>query len=175
MSSKGQISPSTVSPNKATPSPFTDVLQTAPRLLQLLDSRGLAALASSSKQLRSLIHAYVTRVSIIEQNGYGTEYQVTELEVFVNGGWTQLQKMNLKFRARLEPAAVAQLSRGSWPHLTTLDLSRNSLGEAAVVELVAGNWPALKTMNLSHNKLGTAALALLSQADWPLLDSIELR
>jgi len=88
--------------------------------------------------------------------------------------WPQLQKLNLKYRARLEPGAVAQLARAQWSTLVSLDLSRNSLGEAAMSQLVAGNWPVLKEINLSHNKLDTAAIAWLIKADWPL-ESLELR
>ena len=165
---------SNISPSPAATSPFVDVLQTAPRLLQLLSTKALSALASSSRQLRSLIHQHVTSITIIEHNGYGTEFQVTELEILVQTRWPQLQKLNLKYRARLEPGAVAQLAKAQWSTLVSLDLSRNSLGEAAMSQLVAGNWPVLKEINLSHNKLDTAAIAWLIKADWPL-ESLQLR
>ena len=161
-------------PSQSTVAPFVDVLQTAPRLLQLLNSKALTALASTSTQLRSLVHEHVTSITVIEHCGYGTEYQVTELQILVQGNWPQLQTLNLKYRARLEPGAVAQLARAHWPNLVSLDLSRNGLGEAAVSQLIAGNWPALKSVNLSHNKLDAAAIAWLIQADWPL-ESLELR
>lgn len=167
-------SDSNISSSPAATSPLIDVLQTAPRLLQLLSTKALSALASSSHQLRSLIHQHVTSITIIEHNGYGTEYQVTELEILVQTHWPQLQKLNLKYRARLEPGAVAQLARAQWSTLVSLDLSRNSLGEAAMSQLVAAKWPVLKEINLSHNKLDTAAIAWLIKADWPL-ESLELR
>lgn len=165
---------SKISSSPAATSPFVDALQTAPRLLQLLSTKALSALASTSRQLRSLIHQHVTSITIIEHNGYGTEYQVTELQILVHTRWPQLQKLNLKYRARLEPGAVAQLARAQWSTLVSLDLSRNSLGEAAMSQLVAGSWPVLKEINLSHNKLDTAAIAWLIKADWPL-ESLELR
>lgn len=170
-----QINSKTSSTAAATPLyPLTDVLQSAPRLLQMLNSKALSALASTSRQVRSVIHEHVTSVTIIEHNGYGTEYQVTELAILVHGSWPQLQHLNLKYRARLEPGAVAQLARAQWSNLVSLDLSRNSLGEAGMSQLVAGSWPALKAINLSHNKLDTAAIACFIKADWSL-ENIELR
>ena len=154
--------------------PLTDVLHTAPRLLQLLDSRSLAAFASCNKHLRSLVHHHVTKISIVEHSGYGLQYQITVLERFTNGGWPQLQSLNLKFRARLEPAAIRQLAKGNWPKLVSLDLSRNSLNAGAIAALIAGNWPALKSLNLSHNKLDATALQWLAEPQWPL-ESLDLR
>lgn len=160
--------------NKAAPPPLLDLLQTVPRLLQLLDSMSLAALASTSRNLRSLICSHVSGISIIVSSGYGTGFQVSLLQALVNGGWSNLHRLDLKFRARLEPAATAQLARADWPKLVSLDLSRNSLGAGALARLVAGDWPALASLNLSHNKLDAAALSWLVQAKWPL-ECLELR
>ena len=174
MFASSTVPSSSIPLTKSTTEAFTDVLQTAPRLLQLLNSQALARLSSTSRQLRSLVHEHVTSITILEHNGYGTEYQITELEILVHGIWPQLQHLNLKYRARLEPGAVAQLARAQWSNLVTLDLSRNSLGEAAMSQLIAGHWPALKAINLSHNKLDTAAISWLTKAEWPL-ESLELR
>ena len=160
--------------SRDTAAAFTDLLQTAPRLLQILNPNALAALASSSRQLRLLVHEHVTKLTIIEHSGYGTEYQVTALEVLAHGHWPQLRTLNLKYRARLEPGAVAQLAKAHWTNLVSLDLSRNSLGEAALADLVTAQWPALKHVNLSHNRLDAAAIAHLVKADWSL-EKLELR
>ena len=152
----------------AEPVALIDILQMAPRLLQSLCPKTMATLSSTSKQLRCLVHEHVTSVSIIQHNGHGTQYQITELQVLTNGNWPHLQRLNIKYRAKLEMAAIRQLSKASWISLTSLDLSRNSLSTDAISQLVLGKWPALKHLNLSYNRLDTAAIALLTQADWPL-------
>ena len=121
-----------------------------------------------------MVHNHITKVSILEHSGYGLQYQITIVKAFTKGGWPQLQSLNLKFRARLEPIAVRQLAKGHWPKLVNLDLSRNSLDAGAVATLVAGSWPALKSLNLSHNKLDATALQLLAKVQWPL-ESLDLR
>ena len=152
----------------AGPVALLDILQMAPRLLQSLCPKTMATLASTSKQLHCLVHGYVTSVSIIQHNGHGTPYQITELQVLTNGNWPRLQRLNIKYRAKLEMAAIRQLSKASWSSLTSLDLSRNSLSTDAISQLVLGKWPALKRLNLSCNRLDSAAIALLTQAEWPL-------
>ena len=145
-----------------------NILQMAPRLLQSLCPKTMATLSSTSRQLRCMVHEHVTSISIIQHNGHGTQYQITELQVLTNGHWPHLQRLNIKYRAKLEMAAIRQLSKASWSSLTSLDLSRNSLSADAISQLVLGQWPALKRLNLSYNRLDTAAIALLTQADWPL-------
>ena len=152
----------------AEPLALTDMLQLAPELLQSLCPKAMATLSSASKQLRSIVHQHVTSISIIQHNGHGTQYQITELQVLTDGNWPHLKHLNIKYRAKLEMAAITQLSKASWSSLTSLDLSRNSLGTDAISQLVLGMWPALKRLNLDHNRLDTAAIALLNQADWPL-------
>ena len=149
---------------------LVDLLQMAPRLLQSVCPKTMATLSSTCKQLRSMVHEHVTSVSIIQHNGHGTQYQITELQALTNGHWPHLQRLNIKYRAKLEMAAIRQLSKGPWSSLTSLDLSRNALSADAMSQLVLGKWPALKCLNLSYNRLDTAAIALLTQADWPLED-----
>ena len=152
----------------AEPAALIDILQMAPRLLQSLCPKTMATLSSTSKQLRCMVHEHATSVSIIQHNGHGTQYQITELQVLTNGNWPHLQRLNIKYRAKLEMAAIRQLSKASWSSLTNLDLSRNCLSADAISQLVLGKWPALKRLNLSYNRLDADAIALLTQADWPL-------
>ncbi|KAL3162810.1 hypothetical protein ABBQ32_009267 [Trebouxia sp. C0010 RCD-2024] len=149
-------------------SAFIDVLQRAPGLLQAMSPRTMATLSSTSRRLRSLVHEYVTSISIIQHNGHGIQYQIMELQALTSGSWPHLRCLNIKYRAKLEAAAITQLSKASWSSLVSLDLSRNSLGADAMSQLVMGNWPALKQLNLSSNRLDTAAMVWLTQADWPL-------
>lgn len=115
-----------------------------------------------------MVHEHVTTISIIQHNGHGTQYQMTELQVLTNGSWPHLQNLNIKYRAKLETTAIRQLSKAVWSSLTSLDLSRNSLGADAISQLVLGKWPALSRLNLSYNRLDAAAIAWLNQADWPV-------
>lgn len=133
-----------------------------------MSPKTMATLSATSRQLHSLVHGHVTSISIIQHNGHGTQYQIMEMQALTSGSWPHLQRLNIKYRAKLEAAAITQLSKASWSSLVSLDMSRNSLGADAMSQLVKGNWPALKQLNLSSNRLDTAAMVWLTQADWSL-------
>ena len=147
---------------------FSDVLHVAPTLLQTLCLSTLGNLSSASRELRCLLHAHVSSISI-GPGGYGTtQYHFAEIQVLVNGSWPRLQRLKLRYWAKLETGTIAQLSKASWPSLTSLDLSRNLLSADAMPHLASGKWPALKHLGLHGNQLDSAATAWLAQADWPL-------
>ena len=151
---------------------LTDILQMAPRLLQSLCPKTMAALSSTSRQLRSIVHEHATSIRIrhynAKYNGPRAQSQIAELQVLSNGNWPHLQHLSIWFRDHMEMGAITQLSTASWSSLTSLDLSDTELGADAMSQLVLGKWPALKHLNLSFDSLDAAAIASLTQADWPL-------
>lgn len=77
-----------------------------------------------------------------------------------------LSEINLR---GMGPAVLTQLSQGSWPLLTSLDMNDNKLGADSIAELVKGDFPALESLDLSSNKLDVAAMKQLVKGDWPAL------
>ena len=153
-----------------------DLLQQTPRLAQILlqNSKTAIALCGTSRAARALIQDHVTAVQVLEHNGYGLQYQIEAMKKLVNGRWPHLQKLDIKYRAKLQYEAIAILGQANWPCLTTLSLSRNSLEASAVQHLLHGNWPKLGSLDLSHNSLGAVGMEWLSKASWPCLQTLVL-
>ena len=153
-----------------------DLLQQTPRLAEiLLQNRKTAiALCRTSRAARALIQDHVTAVQVLEHNGYDLQYQIEAMKKLVNGRWPHLQKLDIKYRAKLRYEAIAIPGHANWPSLTTLSLSRKSLEASAVQHLLHGDWPKLKSLDLSHNSLGAVGMAWLSKANWPCLQTLVL-
>lgn len=73
------------------------------------------------------------------------------------------------------------LANGTWPKLTSLDLSgldlttQSSIGSPSCMEqLCRGTWPALTALNLSHTQLDHAAIRYLTEVKLPKLETLNL-
>lgn len=155
---------------------FLDTLQQIPRLAQTLlqDSKTANAVGRTCRTAQAVICEHVTSITLLEANGHGTQYQVEAMEKLVKCRWPYLHKLNLKYRATLNDAAVAVLARANWPHLAVLDLSRNNLSASSFSYLIEGRWPKLHTLDLSHNRVGSSGMTSLSEGNWPLLQTLKL-
>lgn len=153
-----------------------DLLHQTPRLAEVLlrDPKTANALCRTNRTARAVVHNHVTAIRVLEPNGYGTRYQVQAMEKLLNCNWLYLQKLDIKYRAKLSEEAVAVLSQASWSLLTTLNMSRNGLDSYAVHYLIQGKWPHLCTLDLSHNPLGSQGIKWLREAQWPLLQNLML-
>ena len=150
------------------PAALADVLQAAPRLLQMLFPDTKARLAATSRQLQCLVHDHVTSITITQLRHNDTQSQVEELQLLVSGRWPCLQRLKIEHRKKLDTEVIRQRSQALPNKTASLDLSMNFLAVDAMSQLVLGKWPALKHLDLSHNNLDTDAIALLTQADWQL-------
>lgn len=155
---------------------LVDLLHQTPRLTQILLQNGASAVSfsGSCKAARTIIHENVSAIKVIEHNGYGLQYQVEAMKTLITSNYPHLQKLDIKYRAKLQFDAVCILSQANWPLLTELNLSRNNLEAAAVGHLIQGRWPKLRALNLSHNLLGPMGMQWLNRGDWPSLESLDL-
>lgn len=141
------------------------VLFEAPRLLQVIPKRDLAALVATSRGLQKCCHAYVTSIKAVE---------TADTQLLIGREWPLLQKLGLHCFGKPHVKDVRALSGARWPALTDLDLTCIHLDEHAALALASGNFPSLTAVNLEGCCLDTAAIEELVKAPWPLLEKLNL-
>ena len=110
-------------------------------------------------------------LSGLNLTAFGVSSSIAQLS---KGHWPALRVLNLS-RTQLDPAAVHCLTEVKLQKLETLDLSWNWLDDSAALQLPRANWPELQHLSLRFNLLHTPAIAALSSSSWPMLKSLNLR
>lgn len=97
--------------------------------------------------------------------------------------WSALQHLDLSnavmkdFRAYGSPAEACRcLAAGTWPQLTSLNLSANNITGAEVAELAKGTMPMLQVLNLSPvlQEWSSSLVQALAAASWTTLTDLNL-
>ena len=97
--------------------------------------------------------------------------------------WSVLQHLDLGHAVMKDlcahygsPAAACRcLAAGTWPQLTSLNLSGNNILGAEVAELAKGTWPMLQVLNLSpHQQWSSLLVQELAAASWTTLTDLNL-
>ena len=101
---------------------------------------------------------------------------VKPLERLLQEDWsalTQLKISYLKSSAMAAPV-IAMLSKGSWPLLTSIDLTGSILDVKSICHLIKGKWTALKHLDLTSTQLDTETVRQLVEGQWPALQRLRL-
>ena len=170
---------------------LTDVLQEAPRVLQLVSPSGKKALLAVCKSLRQLVHAFASRVTLQKDDSmqhllgtavgphllqlrlHGIKLTGTVVVEMYSAPWSALTSLTL-CSCGLNGPIISKLAAGHWPALQHLSLSNNKLSTAAVKAMAGSNWPQLRHLDLSSNKLNASAISQLTQLRWTQLQSLDL-
>lgn len=117
------------------------------------------------------------RVSGVSMNPVANQCDLSlygHLQVLVKGTWPSLTSLDLSGLS-LTDLNIAQLSHGRWPLLKFLNLSRSQLDSAAVQHLTKVHLPQLETLDLSWNWLDDQAIWQLQNSNWSYLQHLNLR
>ena len=148
---------------------FTDVLHEVPLLWDFMNAECCQVLLGANTELRKETHRRVTHISS------KTGAQPANVSSLVNGGWSQLQILDLTW-SNMTPAATAQLSKGAWPFLRTLCLARSYLYrsscDANVFRQFKGKWRLLEHLVITLNRLDSASVIALADIHWPHLKTL---
>lgn len=115
--------------------------------VDMLPLRSLKALSATSKDMRQLVQANLSKMRI--RRGLGIHLLGDPSGINTHARWPHLSTLNLS-RADFGTADMELLVQGaSLPSLQQLDLSYSALGPAAMQHLAHGQWPALACLNLA--------------------------
>lgn len=142
-------------------------------LLQHDGAGNLIKLRLTSRMLRQEVHNSVSSISMA-----GLAEQHFSLsqhsQILVGGSWPCLTSLDLT-GVSLSSQSIAHLGQGHWPLLTNLNLSRAQLDPKSIRCLTQLNLRQLQSLNLSWNWLTDTAAVQLRKADWPNLRHLSLR
>ncbi|KAL3134668.1 hypothetical protein ABBQ32_007676 [Trebouxia sp. C0010 RCD-2024] len=171
---------------------LTDVLQAAPRLLELVlpeDKKSLSAVCSSA---RRLVHAFASSVSLQEgdtlqhllDTAAGPRLQVLQLQnirltvtalpELTSAPWSVLLVSLTLSNCGLEPSTIRKLAAGYWPMLQHLSFRHNTLSATAIRAMAGGQWPRLEHLDLSSTNLNAEGIAELIQLSRTRISGLEL-
>ena len=146
------------------------LLHHTPRLVQILlqDAKTAVSFSGTCKTAHAIIHDHVTGIKVTGHSGYGLQYQVEAMQTLCSSSWPLLQKLDIKYKAKLQYDAIHVLSQAKWPLLAELNLSRNTLEAAAVEHLIQGGWPNLKVLKEKKRKVYAGRRGLWEALDRPM-------
>ena len=171
---------------------LTDVLKATPRLLELVSPDDKKSLAAVCTAIRRLVHAFVTCVSLQEDDtlqhlldtAAGPRLRVLQLQGIsitvkaiprlTSAPWSVFLGSLTLANCGLQPLTISRLAAGYWPKLQHLSFRNNNLGATAITAMADGRWLALERLDLSSNNLGAEAMARLTQLGWSFLSGLEL-
>ncbi|KAL3147080.1 hypothetical protein ABBQ38_015042 [Trebouxia sp. C0009 RCD-2024] len=172
---------------------LTDVLQAAPRLLELVSPEDKKSLSAVCTSMRRLVHACASFVSLqkgdtlqhLLDTAAGPRLQVLQLQDIrltvtaipglTSAPWSVLLVSLTLSNCGLEPSTISKLAAGYWPMLQHLSFRNNSLSTAAIKAMAGGQWPRLEHLDLSSIKLNAEGIAELIQLSWSRLSGLELQ
>jgi len=130
----------------------------------------------TTSEFRTMLHNAVTTISLAQLAHPHPEHLAIadHLTVLGSGSWPRLTSLNLSGLG-LDSRSVAQLAKGAWPMLAELNLSRTTLNAAALWHIAKSPLPQLERLDLSFNWLDDEAVLQLVAADWPKLQCLNLR
>ena len=181
-------------PFEMLPKTLVGTAQEVPQVLLALDPHDLQMLQASCTQFRTLVHAFIKKLTI---RGY-KPYAIADMQLLVRGGWFHLQRLVVSDLS-LNDESLDVLARGDWGLLQSLSLSCNNLGveglrhfsparfpaltnfelrysrvSSHAMACIVSRWPQLESLNLSSNHLDRECIAQLAEGIWPLLTRLEL-
>ncbi|DBA92307.1 TPA: hypothetical protein ACH3X2_003730 [Trebouxia sp. C0005] len=130
----------------------------------------------TTSEFRTMLHNAVTTISLAQLAHPHPEHLAIadHLTVLGSGSWPRLTSLNLSGLG-LDSRSVAQLAKGAWPMLAELNISRTTLNAAALWHITQTPLPQLERLDLSFNWLDDEAVLQLVAADWPKLQWLNLR
>ena len=122
-------------------------------LVMALGQSHLKDLAATSIQFRRQVHLFVPTLTI---GTLSAPSQPSDLLLLAKGSWRNLTTLVLQ--QPMDTPAVEYLTRGELPLLSSLKICIQNHLMAAFAQLTKGKWPMLEKLNLSKTYLSAEAM-----------------
>lgn len=146
------------------PLDWETLLYQLPQILNLLQLPALKALQSTSNNLCSQMHRFITAIHT------DSRHTVSQL---IARKWPRLRQLHL--RTPLHPDDISRLSACTWQHVVFLDFSKSPLTWSALEVLGKGCWECLQHLNLSGTSLCGERMAEVCCGRWSGLQTLLLK
>ena len=156
-------------------------------LLNAMPSDSLGSLNATSKQLRQLVHSFVSKIRVKQLDifsAFGNWPNLTHVclsralphdshqacALLVTGKLPNLQALDVSFN-NVYTLTAQQLASADWPSLTSLNFRSTNSGSdcpETCQHIASGKWPHLAALNYSLNRMTVECLSELVKGAWPL-------